>query len=88
MKVKKNMSGLERVTKSLSTYVGTILAIAGVVVALLNIWVLSKLYPLNESIAVLVTRVNANDKEHAVFTESLVTISRRVDFLYYKFGGQ
>jgi nitrate/nitrite-specific signal transduction histidine kinase len=88
---KKNTRKMQRFAQFISYYVTIFLAIAGVVVALLNIWVLSKLSPINERISILASRINAYDEKYNNVVqkpefEQVITrinhISGRVDQIY------
>lgn len=80
---KKVTNGL---TETLSkTQLQTIVTITGVVVALLNVWIVSKIAPVAQDIAVITARVDAiekeQDTEHNNMYSRLERIENKLDTL-------
>lgn len=74
---KKVADGL---TETLSkTQLQTLVTITGVVVALLNVWIVSKIAPVAQDIAVITARVDAIEKEQDTEHNNLYSRLERIE---------
>lgn len=74
---KKVADGL---TETLSkTQLQTLVTITGVVVALLNVWIVSKIAPVAQDIAVITARVDAIEKEQDIEHNNLYSRLERIE---------
>ena len=71
----------ERKTNAVKTIKETLIPLAGVVLAVLNIWLAGKLAPIAQDLAVLESRVSANERD----VESIgARLEKRLDSLELK----